>query len=95
MLVIEIDGKVTDTHKLDKETMTVGSLAGNDISIPSSFISRQHAQIQWERGAWVIKDGRSKNGLHYNGQRVPQHIFAHGDRVYLAPTIALLYQARP
>jgi ABC-type multidrug transport system ATPase subunit len=94
MLVIEIDGRVTDAYKLEKETMTIGSLASNDISIPSSFISRHHAQIQREQGAWVIKDCRSRNGLHYNGQLVPQHIFAHGDRLYLAPKIALLYQAR-
>jgi pSer/pThr/pTyr-binding forkhead associated (FHA) protein len=42
----------------------------------------------------VIEDAESTNKLHYNGQLVPQHIFAHGDRVYLAPKIALLYQAR-
>ena len=98
-VLIEIDGKLIDTHLLDKRAVTVGRNSGNDIEIQSPLVSRLHAKILWQKGTWLIKDAPSTNGLHYNGKRVDQHIFANRDRIYLARTptsiVALQYQTLP
>jgi ABC-type multidrug transport system fused ATPase/permease subunit len=90
---IEIDGKVQGTYELNKPVITVGRLGSNDISVPSQRVSRQHAEIRWENGGWLIEDAESLNGIIYQGNRVDQRILANGDRVFLAPTVSLYYEA--
>jgi ATP-binding cassette, subfamily B, bacterial len=91
-VLIEIDGKVAGTQKLDKPVMTVGRLSGNDIQIPSQRVSRMHARIRWERGSWFIEDAESLNGIAYEGNRVSQHELRHGDQISLAPLASIRYE---
>jgi pSer/pThr/pTyr-binding forkhead associated (FHA) protein len=92
--LIEVNGKVVGERKLDKPVLTVGRLAGNDISVPSQRVSRLHAKIRWDKesGSWVIEDAESLNGLTYQGNRVDQHSLSRGDRIYIAPTAVVQYE---
>jgi ATP-binding cassette subfamily B protein len=90
---IEIDGRVTDVYQLDKPVLTIGRLSSNDVQVPSQRISRKHARIRWENGAWLIEDADSLNGITYQGNRVDQHVFSNGDQVVLAPKVVLYYEA--
>jgi hypothetical protein len=100
---IEIDGQIRSQRELDKEVLTVGrahnasGLLEHDIAIPSRYVARKlHAQLVWQNNAWVIRrHPEAENGLEYNGKRIDQHVFSHGDRVYLGPGVALCYQALP
>jgi ATP-binding cassette, subfamily B, bacterial len=94
-LLIEIDGKIVGERLLNKPVLTVGRLAGNDVQLPNQRVSRLHAKIRWENGAWMIEDAESVNGLIYQGNRIERHVFTNGDRIYVAPTAAILYQAKP
>ncbi len=91
-VLIEIDGKIIGERQLNKPVLTAGRLSGNDIQIPSQRVSRLHAKIRWENGAWVIEDAESLNGLIYQGHLVERHILSHGDRIHLAPTAVLRYE---
>jgi hypothetical protein len=91
-ILIELDGKVTGEVVLQKPTLTVGRLGTSDICIPSKRISRHHAQILAEQGAWVMEDAGSVNGLFYNGSHVKRLVLNHGDRVRLAPDVSLVYE---
>jgi ATP-binding cassette subfamily B protein len=91
-VLIEIDGKIIGERQLNKPVLTVGRLSGNDIEIPSQRVSRLHAKIRWENGAWVIEDAESLNGLVYQGRLVDRHILSHGDRIHVAPTVVLRYE---
>jgi ATP-binding cassette, subfamily B, bacterial len=91
-VLIEVDGKVVGEHQLNKPVLTVGRLSGNDIQVPSQRVSRLHAKIRWEDGAWVIEDAESLNGLVYQGQLVERHILSNGDRIHVAPTAVIQYQ---
>jgi pSer/pThr/pTyr-binding forkhead associated (FHA) protein len=96
----EVDGQVIDQHLLDKAILNIGRKWGesdHEIQIPSQYIARQrHAQIIWENGIWSIKSISNKHGgMRYNGQMVTQHTFVNGDRIYLAPGVALIYQILP
>ena len=90
---IEVDGKIIGERRLDKPNMTVGRLSGNDIQVPSQRVSRMHARIRWENGAWLIEDAESLNGLLYQGQRVEKHTLSNGDRIQVAPAVILHYES--
>jgi ATP-binding cassette, subfamily B, bacterial len=92
-VTVEIDGRAIGMpRQLDKLVLTVGSSRGNDIQISSPFVSRLHAKLVWENNTWVIKDSESTNGLHMNGKRIDNHPLLDGERIHLAPTVALLYR---
>ncbi len=55
----------------------------NDIALDDRTISRQHARIRYEKGAFVIYDLASANGVFINGSQVQRRVLAHGDRVKL------------
>ena len=44
-VLIELDGKVVGVSTLNKPSLTIGRLAGNDVQIPSDRVSRMHAKI--------------------------------------------------
>lgn len=91
-ILIEIDKKVTGEVPLNKPLLNIGRLSGSDIYIASKQVSRLHARIRAEAGAWVIEDAGSVNGLIYRDSQVQRLALTHGDRVYLAPEVALLYE---
>lgn len=90
-VLIEVDGKVVGERRLDKEVMTLGRLSGNDIQVPSQRVSRLHAKIRWENGAWIIEDADSLNGLVYQGNLVERLVLKNGDRIHVAPTAVVQY----
>jgi ATP-binding cassette, subfamily B, bacterial len=93
-LLIEVDGKIVGERRLNKPLLTVGRLSSNDVQIPNQRVSRLHAKIRWQNGTWVIEDADSVNGLIYQGHRIERHVFTNGDRISVAPTATLLYQAK-
>lgn len=90
---IEVDGKVIGIRQLDKPVLAIGRLGGNDIQVPSQRVSRLHARVRWEDGAWLIEDADSLNGITYQGNRVDRHVLFNGDQIYLAPRTVLYYEA--
>lgn len=94
-VLIEVDGKVVNERKLDKPLLTIGRQSSNDIPVPSQRVSRLHAKISWnkEQGTWQIDDAESLNGLTYMGHRVDRHSLRKGDRIYIAPTAVIQYEA--
>ncbi|GAC1626939.1 MAG: hypothetical protein NVS4B7_16600 [Ktedonobacteraceae bacterium] len=92
-VLIELNGKIIGHCPLNKPVLTVGRLSSNDVQVPNQRVSRLHAKICWENGMWLIEDAESLNGLVYQGHRVEKRILTHGDRIYIAPTAALQYEA--
>ena len=80
-------------YELNKPVMTIGRLSSNDISVPSQRVSRLHARIRWENGAWLIEDADSLNGIVHQGNRVDQRVLVNGDQILLAPKVSLNYEA--
>lgn len=50
-----------------------------DLPIKDGNISRRHAAVVWEGGAFWLKDLGSTNGVEYAGQRIEQKQIAEGD----------------
>ena len=53
-----------------KDTITIGRLSDNDISISNQEVSRHHATITWENNQFVIRDLGGPNGTTVNGSRI-------------------------
>jgi len=91
-VLVEVEGNIINQYELNKAEMRVGRQKANDVYVASERVSRQHARIRWENGAWVIEDQQSLNGLNYQGELVDRHRFKNKDRIYLAPSVVLTYQ---
>jgi len=91
-IVIAVDGNVISQQVLNKPVMTIGRLSFNDIPVPSQRVSRLHAKILANNGAWIIEDTDSLNGLVYQGRRIDRLTLSPGDRVFLSPHVELQYQ---
>lgn len=83
---------VTDTLgrrqvPIDKPLVTLGRRSESDVRVSGAGVSRHHAEIVVDNGAWRIRDCASKFGTFVNGVRASaEHPLAHGDRVRLGET---------
>ncbi|NUM48337.1 MAG: FHA domain-containing protein, partial [Anaerolineales bacterium] len=51
-----------------KLPVTIGRSSDNSLSLAGVKVSRHHATIDWQDGAWVLVDENSTNGLTLNGE---------------------------
>ena len=78
------------TFELHKDVYTLGREAGNDIIINDPQVSRHHARLTLQGGAYVLEDLGSTNGTFVNGRRVAGQIaLSAGDMIGLGDTIVL------
>jgi pSer/pThr/pTyr-binding forkhead associated (FHA) protein len=75
---------------LNRPVLTLGRRAENDIVLPVSSVSREHAQIRWRFGRFVIYDLGSRAGTLVNGEPVSECVLHPGDIVTLS-TVKLVY----
>jgi sigma-B regulation protein RsbU (phosphoserine phosphatase) len=69
---------------LPAETITLGRASDCTIPIKDRFLSRRHAEILIERGAWFVRDCGSVNGTTLNGVKLVEPSLLHpGDRIGL------------
>ena len=53
------------------------------IVLAEKSVSKLHAEFAYERGAWLVRDLGSSNGVLVNGQRIQERELVTGDRVQL------------
>ena len=49
---------------------TIGRAITNDIPLNDTFLSSNHAQLEWDGTNWVLQDVGSTNGTWIDGQRI-------------------------
>lgn len=82
--VVVLNGPFTgQAFRLQKITDIGREREHNDIALGDRTISRQHARIRYEKGAFVIYDLASANGVFVNGVAVQRRVLTHGDRIKL------------
>ena len=67
-LVSLVDGR---EYAVPADGLTIGRDAGNDVVVPSTEVSRRHAEIRSSPNGYVLTD-TSTNGVFVNGRRVVQ-----------------------
>jgi pSer/pThr/pTyr-binding forkhead associated (FHA) protein len=69
-LVISDDEGKTTSVPLVREEITIGRKEGNTIRLTDRNVSRRHAKLQKQDGAYVLQDLGSYNGTVINGTRL-------------------------
>jgi pSer/pThr/pTyr-binding forkhead associated (FHA) protein len=59
-----------EPFRLDRPLITIGRGDTNDIVINEKRVSRAHAEIRYDRGAFTLHDQASQNGVYLNGARI-------------------------
>ena len=71
---------------LNKRTTRIGRHVENDLIISDPLVSRWHAEVRFEEGAFVIYDMKTKSGTEVNNERVSRCVLKSGDTIKLANT---------
>ncbi len=82
-LILSSGGSVLNQCFLDKERVSVGREASNQIVIDDAAVSREHAAIVPVGNDHILEDLHTANGTFVNGTRVLRHILQHGDVIEL------------
>ena len=80
-LIMSLDNAVIRELSLDKERVTIGRKAHNDIQIDNLAVSGEHALIVTILNDSFLEDLGSTNGTLVNGVPIKKHILQHNDVV--------------
>lgn len=78
-LILSLDGAFIGDFPIDKERMTVGRRATNDIHIDNLAVSGEHASILTIGNDSFLEDLDSTNGTLVNGKAIKKHVLQNGD----------------
>ena len=78
-LILSMDGAVIKEYPLNKERMTIGRKAHNDITIDNLAVSGEHAAIVTILHDSFLEDLDSTNGLEVNGKPTKKHFLQNND----------------
>ena len=73
-------------HELTKRAVVLGRSRECDIRIDDANVSRRHAEVRNENGAYWIVDLGSTNGIEVNGKRVDRARLSNDDRIVVGRT---------
>ena len=74
---------------LQEEPVTVGRSHGCGLSLTEPNASKEHLQIEWKDGVWVLTDLDSSFGTRVNGKPVQSAILAPLDRIAIGDTVII------
>jgi pSer/pThr/pTyr-binding forkhead associated (FHA) protein len=80
-LVLSFQGRVIEDFPLDKERVTIGRAADNDICIENLAVSGRHAAVETFQNDSFLVDLGSTNGTTVNGTPVSRHALRSGDYI--------------
>src|SRR5450830_277081 len=78
-LIFSLDGAFLGEFPLDKDKITVGRRATNDIHIDNLAVSGEHATIVTIGNDSFLEDLGSTNGTLVNGKTIKKHVLQHAD----------------
>src|SRR5262252_909149 len=81
-VLYESEGR-PQVFNLAKPEATIGRSNENDIVLNDFSVSRRHAYLRRENGAWVIYDNQSTNGIRVNDKLVPKSPVTDGDQAVI------------
>jgi pSer/pThr/pTyr-binding forkhead associated (FHA) protein len=90
-------GPQPDTaYPLNKEVINIGRDESNDITIDDIEISRFHARIIRQEGAYKLIDLDSMNGTYVEGQKLSKaHSLSLGEKIGVGESVLLSFEKWP
>ncbi|MBW1821432.1 MAG: FHA domain-containing protein [Deltaproteobacteria bacterium] len=78
-ILLKFNDKILKTIEFDKNEITMGRNAENDIVIENLAVSKLHARIMKQDGAYYIEDLNSTNGTYLNKIRITKKDLKNND----------------
>jgi Nif-specific regulatory protein len=92
-LVVFKDNALVSIVPLEKDALFIGRKSDNDVPLPHTSVSRQHAKVSASKdGHWHITDLDSLNGISINGNKVTKASLSDGDTVTLGDFSLIFHQ---
>ncbi|HMR04342.1 MAG TPA: FHA domain-containing protein, partial [Polyangiaceae bacterium] len=87
LLYTQADASLPGAILLEQERQVIGRDEGVEICLPVTAVSRRHAEISWERGAWVLRDLGSRNGIIMEGRQVVAEELKAGNEIRIGDAV--------
>src|SRR6266851_7314419 len=81
VVIVHKAGKRVETFKLSEGVTTIGRDPTNQIPLPHSSVSREHAEIICQPDGVTIRDLGSRNGVLVNGVPRKKAVLQAGDKL--------------
>ena len=78
-ILLKFNDQVLKTIETDKEVVSIGRNASNDIHIDNLSVSKNHAKISRNKDAYQVEDLKSTNGTYLNEKMVSKAELKHND----------------
>jgi pilus assembly protein CpaF len=88
LVTLEEKGGGTEQIEFEKNEITIGRLAGNDIVLAKGNVSKCHSKIVEKDGKLIVVDMKSTNGTFVNGKKIagPQ-VVKPSDQIFIGDYI--------
>ncbi|KFA93227.1 ATPase, T2SS/T4P/T4SS family [Archangium violaceum] len=88
LVTLEEKGGGTEQIEFEKNEITIGRLAGNDIVLAKGNVSKYHSKIVEKDGKLIVVDMKSTNGTFVNGKKIagPQ-VVKPADQIFIGDYI--------
>ena len=91
-LLVRVKGaELGRVSRLPPEQFRVGRSQDCELWLGDDGVSRKHARIFQEGGAYLVEDTESANGTFVQGQRVSRQLLRDGDVIQFGPTAVFRY----
>ena len=79
-----VRGDVPDkVFPLRRRSHSIGRARGNDVALPDPSVSKTHARLVADDGAWFIEDQGSRHGVYVDAARVERGALRDGSEIQL------------
>lgn len=85
-LVITAGPRTGMVFPLRKRPITIGRDRGATIRVEENRVSRNHATLELQDGAWLLRDLGSTNSTYLNGDPITQAVLKDGDKIRVGST---------
>lgn len=75
-----------------RERLLVGRADDCNVVLPGAEVSRHHAELIHRGPLWVVRDLKSRNGIHVNGKQTEQEALSPGDVLRIGEWVGVVRQ---
>ena len=94
-ILLKFKNSEIKTIETDKDEITIGRNPSCDVHIDNLGVSKRHAKIIKQDGAYVVEDLNSTNGTYINSKRIARAVINNNDEIHIGKhSLQIQYKAQ-